>query len=704
MKFFYESLICASLCVFASCTQGLEDGTSKNGSETVDTNFKFTTRTNHLVSLTAINETGKKSANALFSIYTTDPSNGDGGRYDSIYPIFQGYTNVTGDISVTLSIPDACKKLYVYPEYAWYGYPQEVAVTDLGTTMVFDGSSLTRAVAATRNDAAGTGTDITRDPVNKGGTSKYYSYFVEDGTGKEFEFSDGSLIPGAGVVSTEELTEGFKSMVNAMFPEQEKKAINHAHDADLAKTTDIHVTSDAGAKMWVTFIGDGGYSTKASNWDCCNSLAYYTYTADEKPDKDYDVNYLSSDKYHLTVVLPNVNPRYIATGTRVQMLYYDRAKGKYVETFPKGTYVGFDLNYCGYNAGYKYTSNKRGFACDGDIKKLKDGYCYQYCSSAAFNYEQETHGILLWNDTYKCYIVGMERQGNTNKRYNNGKEGDKDFNDILAKLTVTPNDGTAQEEAATAQTVEQVTSTQVGTLAFEDGWPNKGDYDFNDFVTEYEYTLGKNTQNQVFYIRLKFTPKAVGASYNNGFAVELPVDPSNIDVANITGGATLEDAAASKAVIVVYNNVRGAFDGAGGFINTSKGSSTVTGASKDIIIPLVNPVAESTLAYDTFNPFLIINGNRGREVHLVDHTPTSKADMSLLGTSVDKSDAATGVYYRMDNRYPWAIDLSTTTWQWPYENVVITEAYPTFGSWYEKWSGGTSANWYTNSVNGKVFE
>jgi LruC domain-containing protein len=38
-----------------------------------------------------------------------------------------------------------------------------------------------------------------------------------------------------------------------------------------------------------------------------------------------------------------------------------------------------------------------------------------------------------------------------------------------------------------------------------------------------------------------------------------------------------------------------------------------------------------------FNPFIFVNGNRGREVHLPDYPPTSKATSSLFGTGADNS-------------------------------------------------------------------
>jgi hypothetical protein len=47
------------------------------------------------------------------------------------------------------------------------------------------------------------------------------------------------------------------------------------------------------------------------------------------------------------------------------------------------------------------------------------------------------------------------------------------------------------------------TSFIYGTLAYEDLWPSKGDYDFNDLVVDYDFNIVKNNQEvaQNCYVR-----------------------------------------------------------------------------------------------------------------------------------------------------------------------------------------------------------
>ena len=70
----------------------------------------------------------------------------------------------------------------------------------------------------------------------------------------------------------------------------------------------------------------------------------------------------------------------------------------------------------------------------------------------------------------------------------------------------------------------------------------------------------------------------------------------------------------------------------------------------------------------------------------------------------DRSDPGAEVYYRMDNRYPWALDFprkedSSPAWNYPKERVIITKAYPN----YEKWVlDQSNLSWFDASVSGNV--
>ena len=66
------------------------------------------------------------------------------------------------------------------------------------------------------------------------------------------------------------------------------------------------------------------------------------------------------------------------------------------------------------------------------------------------------------------------------------------------------------------------TSTYEGSLAYEDLWPYKGDYDFNDLVIHYNFAITKDDEENVQNITATFIVYAFGASFHNGFGFQFP--------------------------------------------------------------------------------------------------------------------------------------------------------------------------------------
>lgn len=69
-----------------------------------------------------------------------------------------------------------------------------------------------------------------------------------------------------------------------------------------------------------------------------------------------------------------------------------------------------------------------------------------------------------------------------------------------------------------------------------------------------------------------------------------------------------------------------------------------------------------TVNYISFNPYIIVNQDRGREVHLPDFSPSKKANQALFGT--DDDDSMKGLekmvamkYYKTKSNLPWALSV-----------------------------------------------
>ena len=66
-----------------------------------------------------------------------------------------------------------------------------------------------------------------------------------------------------------------------------------------------------------------------------------------------------------------------------------------------------------------------------------------------------------------------------------------------------------------------------GTLAYEDLWPQKGDYDFNDIVVQINEKIYTNTSNAIYQMTFDLRIMAMGGQYNNDFCIAVP-DPNGI--------------------------------------------------------------------------------------------------------------------------------------------------------------------------------
>jgi LruC domain-containing protein len=256
------------------------------------------------------------------------------------------------------------------------------------------------------------------------------------------------------------------------------------------------------------------------------------------------------------------------------------------------------------------------------------------------------------------------------------------------------------------------TSVYKGSLAYEDLWPYKGDYDFNDLVIDYNFAVSKDAEENVQNITATFIIYAFGASFHNGFGFQLPnVKPNQI--IRVTGSDlapnsifTLTsnglEAGQSKATAIVYDDSWRLmpYPGTGIGINTEMEAPFVT--PDTIVMQMVfyengafapgGPVKFNTLDIGNFNPFLVVNQQRGIEVHLPDKPPTDLADTKLLGTGDDNSIPANDRFYKTDKNLPWAINIPVV-FTWPIEKEDITHAYNHFADWAES-SGELYPDWY----------
>ncbi|MEI7724441.1 MAG: LruC domain-containing protein [Bacteroidota bacterium] len=244
-----------------------------------------------------------------------------------------------------------------------------------------------------------------------------------------------------------------------------------------------------------------------------------------------------------------------------------------------------------------------------------------------------------------------------------------------------------------------------GTLAFEDLWPSKGDYDLNDLVVDYRYRVVTNAQNKVVDIKPNFYVRAAGAGYSNGFGFQIDgilpgqvgsVSGASLQNSYISVASSGVENNQSKAVIIVFDNFNNVIHRGGGtgYYNTDPASPKGYGDTVKINIHLTTPLAQSVVGSPPYNPFLIKNMTRSLEVHLADHAPTSLADAALFGSGNDNSNPATGRYYKTATNLPWALNLPVK-FDYTSERIPIIQGYNHFAAWSQS-SGAQYTNWYIN--------
>lgn len=243
-----------------------------------------------------------------------------------------------------------------------------------------------------------------------------------------------------------------------------------------------------------------------------------------------------------------------------------------------------------------------------------------------------------------------------------------------------------------------------GSLAFEDLWPGTGDYDFNDLVLDYRFKIVTSGSNNVTEILGSFVVRAIGAGLQNGFGFQLPGTTIQNNTITVSG-YNLQDnyiilnengteANQEITTIIVFDNAFNMLPSAGGFgVNVDPGSPYVEPDTLVITMGFTPGLYSiEDIGLINFNPFLIVNEERGKEIHLPDYPPTSLVNPDYFHTAQDDSDPATGKYYKTATNLPWAINIAEK-YDYTIEHQQITNGYLNFAPWAES-SGTIYPDWY----------
>ena len=246
-----------------------------------------------------------------------------------------------------------------------------------------------------------------------------------------------------------------------------------------------------------------------------------------------------------------------------------------------------------------------------------------------------------------------------------------------------------------------------GSLAFEDLWPGKGDYDFNDLVADYRFTIVTNANNKLTELTATFVIRANGAGLENGFGFQLDTEINATDF-EVSGSHITSDYISlaenglengqEKITAIVFDNIKDVLQSPSGFgANVIPEDVYIDPDTIQIVMAFKpNTYSIEDLRIEHFNPFLIVNKVRGHEIHLPDYAPTTLADATMFGTSDDDSDATSGRYYKSIQNLPWAINIASS-FDYTIESSQITDGHLHFAEWAET-GGGSFADWYLDKA------
>lgn len=485
------------------------------------------------------------------------------------------------------------------------------------------------------------------------------------------------------------VSQGILDLIANSLPEgQPVPVYNPQYIADAANG---NTALQADADLWVTFVHEGaGY---------LNALGYFTYPTGNPPSRPEEVS-------DFKIIFPNVS--YSGSGGGLKT-----GNKVYLGRFEKGTSVGWFLIPNGWNNRERKVEVEANKPIKYSLPNFNDFTASEY----------QNHNVLLKSEADEILMLGFEDVARPG--------GDNDFNDAIFIVSANPfsaitTDGVVAAQLGSADTdadgvadaVDEFSEDpavafvnyapakdQFGSLAFEDRWPQKGDYDFNDLVVDYNFTEYRDAENRVIKLRGIFVLKAIGAGFQNGFGVELGISPDRIQ--SVRGSVLNEDyiqlaangleAGQERAVMIVFDNANKILrNPQGGFVNTEQGRPQVEPDTIVMDIELTAPLLSSELGVAPYNPFLIQNLQRGVEVHLLNGRPTSKANTRLLGTGQDASLVNQEQYYRSTAGLPWGVKLARP-FAWPLEKESVHRAYLKFGEWAQ--SGGFNyPDWYLPNI------
>jgi LruC domain-containing protein len=681
MQRYLFTLLVLTLILISACrpldlpnNQASQIVTEKTMSElTVPDGFHYATAQNVSLRIAAIDNQKNALVNIPFRVLIQNEPGSD--------PVllFSGKTDAQGNFDMDQNLPISATKLIVQTDYPGLP-PTYVDLAGQKTINVTLGS--------------GNGVKDRSDHATENTPGYVPASFASDRNSFDYLGTyDSEGVPNYLSPQGDVVKQDLLDVITASLPEGVSVQSNRPEY--IQNTVQANTVLKEPADVWVTFVHEG------DNYK--NALGYYTYPTGQTPQTAAALG-------SLKIIFPNAsysgNGGGLHTGDKVLLGH-----------FPAGVTLGWFLVPDGWKPSTSNVSDS----------EYPDHYTDKQLNTFTTS-QFRSHVVQLSDKNREVLVLGFEDVSRPG--------GDSDFNDAVFYLTVSPFSAVNRTDMAEAKSsgtdsdgdgvpdnsdeapndpsyaFKNFTPSKTGTgsLAFEDTYPQKGDYDLNDLVVDYQFEEHLNAANKIVSITANLTVRAMGASFRNGLGIQLPVSPSKI--ASVTGAKITDnfitlsangtEAGQNKAVIIPFDNAYNIMVpfGTTDFVNTELGKATFNTVPVQVVITFTQPISRGELGTAPYNPFLIVNRERGREIHLPGSMPTDLAKTGLFGTGDDDTNLASGKTYLTKSNLPWAINIPES-FDYPVERAPINQAYLNFNKWVE--SGGAQfTDWYKNKSGNRA--
>ncbi|APY08700.1 hypothetical protein BWZ20_10465 [Winogradskyella sp. J14-2] len=633
--------------IFFACSKDIESA-KENHSEIVDgditsfnipTDFNFDTTKEIEIDVEVNSLTDQPLSGVKVSFFTEHPDSG--GTYLS-----SGFTSSIGVLSTKIQVPTYLEDLFVQVHSVGFANQKKELISQ-HMSITFGGLPDERS-----NDY---GNRVSNNPILISDNYYYMGSYNIGGT---------KGLPHYLESESDNLSQEFLDGVKASLPEN--KPVPDYNPEYLTSGNELDVVVTDLSDVWVTFVTEGaGYK---------NALGYYVFDTDNPPTSASDID-------SIYVVLPNAS----LANSGGELYAGDKVK---LGTFQAGKSISWVLFQNAWT-GSGTNVNTTKFYSRSDFNTIES------------DPTKRQHTVQLADFGNQRLLNGFEDQTRS-------LSSDNDFNDLVFYVSANPweaieiggipqvtpstdddGDGVSNEsDDFPNDPLRAIQNTYTGSLAFEDLWPAQGDYDFNDMVIDYEIDHILNGNNLLVNIEADWNVKAVFASFNNGFGIQLKELMPN-DVASVTGSYLTNnsinvngngtEANQNKATVIFFDSV---------FDATQTSNNNIISST----ISFTNPVSQNLTGYPPYNPFIFVNGDRSKEIHLPGHKPTDLFDDEWFGTSSDASEPESDYYYKTSNGLPWVINIPES-FDFPDEGYPINEAYYFFSNWAIS-GGSLNKDWY----------